>query len=52
MEKGLGSSVLVQDRRAWDASIREVANFIGDAGSTRAQLYTEHLEFPKPINSA
>ncbi len=29
------SSELVQDRRAWSASIRDVVNSIGDAGSTR-----------------
>ncbi len=29
------SSELVQDRRAWSASIRDVVNEIGDAGSTR-----------------
>ncbi len=37
MEKGLGeiSSELAQDRRVWGASIRDVVNSIGDAGSTR-----------------
>ncbi len=29
------SSELVQDRRAWSASVRDVVNAIGDAGSTR-----------------
>ncbi len=29
------SSELAQDRRAWSASVRDVANAIGDAGSTR-----------------
>ncbi len=29
------SSELAQDRRAWSASIRDVGNSIGDAGSTR-----------------
>ncbi len=29
------SSELVQDRRAWGASVRDVVNAIGDAGSTR-----------------
>ncbi len=29
------SSELAQDRRAWSASVRDVANSIGDAGSTR-----------------
>ncbi len=28
------SSKLAQDRRAWGASIRDVVNWIGDAGST------------------
>ncbi len=28
------SSVLAQDRRAWSASVRDVVNAIGDAGST------------------
>ncbi len=35
MEKGLDSSELAQDRRAWNASVRDVVNAIGDAGSTR-----------------
>ncbi len=29
------SSELAQDRRAWNASVRDVVNAIGDAGSTR-----------------
>ncbi len=29
------SSELAQDRRAWSASVRDVVNAIGDAGSTR-----------------
>ncbi len=29
------SSELAQDRRAWSASVRDVVNSIGDAGSTR-----------------
>ncbi len=29
------SSELEQDRRAWSASVRDVANAFGDAGSTR-----------------
>ncbi len=29
------SSELAQDRRAWNASVRDVVNVIGDAGSTR-----------------
>ncbi len=29
------SSALTQDRRAWSASVRDVANAIDDAGSTR-----------------
>ncbi len=35
MEKGLGevSSELAQDRRAWNDSVRDVVNAIGDAGS-------------------
>ncbi len=28
------SSELAQDRRAWSASVRDVVNAIGDAGST------------------
>ncbi len=28
-------SELAQDRRAWNASVRDVVNAIGDAGSTR-----------------
>ncbi len=37
MKKGLGevSSELAQDRRAWIASVRDVVNSVGDAGSTR-----------------
>ncbi len=31
------SSELTQDRRAWSASVREVVNAIGDAGSTRPE---------------
>ncbi len=29
------SSELAQDRRVWSASVRDVVNAIGDAGSTR-----------------
>ncbi len=29
------SSELAQDRRAWSASVRDVVNAVGDAGSTR-----------------
>ncbi len=29
------SSDLAQDRRAWSASVRDVVNAVGDAGSTR-----------------
>ncbi len=29
------SSELAQNRRAWSASVRDVVNAIGDAGSTR-----------------
>ncbi len=29
------SSELAQDRRAWSASVRDVVNTVGDAGSTR-----------------
>ncbi len=29
------SSEIAQDRRAWSASVRDVVNAIGDAGSTR-----------------
>ncbi len=29
------SSELAQDRRAWSASVRDMVNAIGDAGSTR-----------------
>ncbi len=32
IEEGLGE--LAQDRRAWNASVRDVVNSIGDAGST------------------
>ncbi len=29
------SNELAQDRRAWSASLRDVVNSVGDAGSTR-----------------
>ncbi len=31
------SSELAKDRRAWSASVRDVVNAIGDAGSTRPE---------------
>ncbi len=31
------SSELAQDRRAWSASVRDVVNTIGDAGSIRPE---------------
>ncbi len=31
------SSEVAQDRRTWSASVRDVVNAIGDAGSTRPQ---------------
>ncbi len=40
MERGLGESELAQDRRAWDASTRDVVSSIGDAGSTRPEKTT------------
>ncbi len=37
MEKGMGemSSELAQGRRAWSASVRDVVNAVGGAGSIR-----------------
>ncbi len=32
-----GSSELAQDRRAWSASVLDVVNPVGDAGSTRPE---------------
>ncbi len=41
MEKGLGENFceFVQDRQAWNASIRDLGSSIGDADSTPAQVY-------------
>ncbi len=42
---------LAQDRRAWGASIRDVVNSIGDAGSNRRKLvsyeHTREFHFSK-----
>ncbi len=36
------SSELTQDRRAWSASVRDVVNSIGDAGTIRALVFRSH----------
>ncbi len=41
------SSELAQDRRAWSASVRDVVNSIGDAGSTRPGRMPTQLQISK-----
>ncbi len=41
------SSDLAQDRRAWSASVRDVVNLIGDAGSTRSWLMPKQVQVQK-----
>ncbi len=43
------SSELAQDRRAWRASVRDVVNAIGDAGSTRPWRMPTQVQVSKYI---
>ncbi len=44
------SSKLAQDRRAWNAPVRDVVNTIGDAGSTRPGWMPTQVQVSKILH--